>query len=35
LIDIMEEKGIVGPYNGSKPRELLVESMDQFQHNPE
>lgn len=25
LIDMMEEEGIVGPYRGSKPRELLVE----------
>lgn len=23
-IDILEEKGIVGPQNGSKPREVLV-----------
>jgi S-DNA-T family DNA segregation ATPase FtsK/SpoIIIE len=25
LIDILEEKGIVGPPNGSKPREVLIE----------
>lgn len=25
LIDMMEEEGIVGPYRGSKPREILVE----------
>ena len=24
LIDIMEEKGIVGPFQGSKPREILM-----------
>jgi len=28
LIDIMEEEGIVGPYNGAKPREILVEDAD-------
>jgi S-DNA-T family DNA segregation ATPase FtsK/SpoIIIE len=25
LIDIMEERGIIGPANGSKPREVLIE----------
>ncbi|MBI3252000.1 MAG: DNA translocase FtsK, partial [Candidatus Omnitrophica bacterium] len=25
LIDMMEEDGIVGPYRGAKPREILVE----------
>ena len=25
MIDIMEDEGIVGPYNGSKPREILIE----------
>ena len=24
IIDILEEKGIIGPQNGSKPREVLV-----------
>jgi len=26
LIDMMEEEGVVGPYRGAKPREILVES---------
>ncbi|MEO3945038.1 DNA translocase FtsK [Gorillibacterium sp. CAU 1737] len=30
LIDAMEAKGVVGPYEGSKPREVLV-SLEQFQ----
>lgn len=29
LIDMMEEDGIVGPFRGSKPREILVESKNQ------
>lgn len=32
LIDSMEAKGVVGPYEGSKPREVLV-SADQYYHN--
>jgi S-DNA-T family DNA segregation ATPase FtsK/SpoIIIE len=32
LIDSMEAKGVVGPYEGSKPREVLI-SMEQYQHN--
>jgi len=28
MIDIMEDEGIVGPYNGSKPREILVEDLE-------
>ncbi|MFC1590593.1 DNA translocase FtsK [Candidatus Omnitrophota bacterium] len=27
LIDMMEEEGIVGPYQGSRPREILVEGI--------
>ncbi len=30
MIDVMEEDGIVGPYNGSKPREILIEDMQQL-----
>ncbi|RKN86462.1 FtsK/SpoIIIE family DNA translocase [Paenibacillus ginsengarvi] len=32
LIDSLEAKGIVGPYEGSKPREVLL-TMEQYQHN--
>ncbi|MFC1631840.1 DNA translocase FtsK [Candidatus Omnitrophota bacterium] len=39
LIDMMEEEGIVGPYRGSKPREILVEpegySQEQIQQSEE
>lgn len=28
LIDILEEKGVVGPANGSKPREVLISGAD-------
>jgi S-DNA-T family DNA segregation ATPase FtsK/SpoIIIE len=28
IMDMMEENGIVGPYAGSKPRELLVDPAD-------
>ncbi|MCM3745949.1 DNA translocase FtsK [Paenibacillus pasadenensis] len=32
LVDQLESKGIVGPYEGSKPREVLM-TLDQFQAN--
>ncbi|MBN1353125.1 MAG: DNA translocase FtsK 4TM domain-containing protein, partial [Candidatus Omnitrophica bacterium] len=28
LVDMMESEGIVGPYQGSKPREILIDSLD-------
>ncbi|MGB3242205.1 MAG: DNA translocase FtsK, partial [Candidatus Omnitrophota bacterium] len=31
MIDIMEEEGIVGPYNGAKPREILIEGLDEIE----
>lgn len=31
LIDYMEASGIIGPYEGSKPREVLM-TFEQFQH---
>jgi len=29
LVDMMEEEGIVGPYQGSKPRAILAESQEE------
>lgn len=30
MVDIMEEEGVVGPYNGSKPREILIEDISEL-----
>jgi S-DNA-T family DNA segregation ATPase FtsK/SpoIIIE len=30
LIDMMEDEGIVGPYQGSKPRDLLI-TLEEYQ----
>lgn len=30
LIDTMEDQGIIGPANGAKPRDVLVDSMDEY-----
>ena len=31
IIDIMEEKGVIGSYNGSKPREILIDSIEEME----
>jgi S-DNA-T family DNA segregation ATPase FtsK/SpoIIIE len=31
IIDEMEERGIVGPPNGSKPREILISSLEEVE----
>ncbi len=28
IMDLMEERGIVGPYQGSKPRDLIVDAQE-------
>jgi DNA segregation ATPase FtsK/SpoIIIE, S-DNA-T family len=35
LIDILEEKGVVGPADGSKPREILIRSEERKSNNQE
>ena len=27
-MDMLEEKGVVGPQNGSKPREVLIDELE-------
>jgi S-DNA-T family DNA segregation ATPase FtsK/SpoIIIE len=34
IMDILEEKGIVGPANGSDPREILIDLEGDIPHNP-
>jgi len=35
IIDMMEDEGIVGPYMGSKPREILVEDLESVRKDDE
>jgi len=30
IIDMMEDEGIVGPYQGSKPREVLIDNVEEY-----
>ena len=32
LLDILEEKGVVGPQEGAKPREVLISSLDELKY---
>jgi DNA segregation ATPase FtsK/SpoIIIE, S-DNA-T family len=34
IIDMMEQEGIVGPYQGSKPREILVDKVAKTEESP-
>ena len=31
IIDMMEEDGVVGPYQGSKPRDILIASLEEYE----
>jgi DNA segregation ATPase FtsK/SpoIIIE-like protein len=31
MVDIMEEEGIVGPPNGAKPREILIDDVSDLE----
>jgi len=33
ILDILEEKGIVGPQEGTKPRKILIENIEEFKEN--
>ena len=35
MMDLLEERGIIGPQNGSKPREVLVKLEDNNNNNYE
>jgi len=35
ILDILEEKGIVGPQEGTKPRKVLIEKLEDFEENGE
>ena len=30
LIDLLEDRGVIGPADGSRPREVLISSMDEL-----
>ena len=35
IVDMLEERGVVGPADGSKPREVLVRESDKINENEE
>jgi S-DNA-T family DNA segregation ATPase FtsK/SpoIIIE len=34
LLDLLEERGIIGPADGARPRDVLISSLDQIHENP-